>query len=783
MDVEWLRQIFSSFGQVVDVFIPIKRSSSFNTKFGFIRFKEKEEAFRAVDALDGLLIRNFRIFVQLAKYSKPTPNAARSYQKVQGRKMGSFDSKWKPIISEDHCKQRALDPPSFADIVRGVSNGIKTKLVEAKEADMVWLGKSAVGQLINYCYVNTLQDLFISNDYFDCINEVVYVKINGVSYPVKVVEDPLAETSWEKRVFTSIEIKKGHVIDGKEVLVEIDPKDDNSFDFDAHEAQDKGISEESRIDLLDGVVLPTVDESDDNSFCSVDPTSVKVEDDGRDDELGGGLESFIGILIYPIWETKLSFRTLIFNPNDKRITYQGDATAAGGLIQVTKNLQNTPSKGSVGRATYSSPIHLWDNKTGNLTDFNTHFSFIIQPINTSSNYAPSDGLAFFLSPYNATIPVGSGGGYLALFDSSTALNYTENQIVAVEFDTYQNSWDPSTNHVGIDVNLIKSETYLSSNTSLANNETANAWVNYNSTTQTLSVYLTYEDNPVFQGNYNLSYVVNLTEVLPEWISVGFSAAAGEGTEIHNIVSWTFNSTLGGSSNSTPGSPPPSSTPTGNKTNLRLMVGLAVGIGVLICGVGLFWFMKWKQIVLRGKNDVDVDDSTDDDDDYEEGKASKESDVYSFGVVALEIACGRKPMEVNRDLGQVSIIEWVWSLYGKGQIFEVVDKDLTMKYDEHQIERLMLVGLCCCHPDHNLRPSIRQVINILTFEAPLPILPSQMPVPIYLSPPMCMPSYSSSVLTTDSNKDKNQCSSSSKGQSCYSSFSIESPKALLQNHEG
>ncbi|GAB4848822.1 L-type lectin-domain containing receptor kinase IX.1, partial [Ancistrocladus abbreviatus] len=27
-----------------------------------------------------------------------------------------------------------------------------------------------------------------------------------------------------------------------------------------------------------------------------------------------------------------------------------------------------------------------------------------------------------------------------------------------------------------------------------------------------------------------------------------------------------------------------------------------------------------------------------------GKASKESDVYSFGVVALEIACGRKPVQ-------------------------------------------------------------------------------------------------------------------------------------------
>lgn len=31
-----------------------------------------------------------------------------------------------------------------------------------------------------------------------------------------------------------------------------------------------------------------------------------------------------------------------------------------------------------------------------------------------------------------------------------------------------------------------------------------------------------------------------------------------------------------------------------------------------------------------------------------GQASRETDVYSFGVVALEIACGRKPMELKAD---------------------------------------------------------------------------------------------------------------------------------------
>ncbi|KAI8540899.1 hypothetical protein RHMOL_Rhmol08G0021100 [Rhododendron molle] len=141
-----------------------------------------------------------------------------------------------------------------------------------------------------------------------------------------------------------------------------------------------------------------------------------------------------------------------------------------------------------------------------------------------------------------------------------------------------------------------------------------------------------------------------------------------------------------------------------------------------------------------------------------GKSSKESDVYSFGVVALEIACGRKPIDLNRNPSHIRLSEWVWSLYGQGQLREAVDKDLTMEYNELQVERLMLVGLWCCHPDHNLRPSIRQAINVLIFEAPLPVLPSQMPVPVYFSPSMCMPSYTSSVVTTDSDKDRTSSSS-------------------------
>jgi serine/threonine protein kinase len=116
-----------------------------------------------------------------------------------------------------------------------------------------------------------------------------------------------------------------------------------------------------------------------------------------------------------------------------------------------------------------------------------------------------------------------------------------------------------------------------------------------------------------------------------------------------------------------------------------------------------------------------------------GKASKESDVYSFGIVALEIACGRKPIKINALEDQVVMVEWVRKLYGIGKVLEAADPRLGGDFDEPQMERLMIVGLWCSHPNRNLRPSVREAIHVLNFEAPLPILPSNMPGTTHLAP--------------------------------------------------
>ncbi|KAL7585111.1 hypothetical protein Lser_V15G45967 [Lactuca serriola] len=132
-----------------------------------------------------------------------------------------------------------------------------------------------------------------------------------------------------------------------------------------------------------------------------------------------------------------------------------------------------------------------------------------------------------------------------------------------------------------------------------------------------------------------------------------------------------------------------------------------------------------------------------------GKATKESDVFSFGVVALEIACGRKPIEYLVPEKQIRLVQWVWELYGSGTLLEAVDPGLGLDFEEEEVKRLMILGLWCVHPDSDFRPSMRQAIQVLNSEASLPILPSKMPVASYVSSPISSSYSDASIVKTQS----------------------------------
>ncbi|RCV35134.1 hypothetical protein SETIT_7G215500v2 [Setaria italica] len=157
------------------------------------------------------------------------------------------------------------------------------------------------------------------------------------------------------------------------------------------------------------------------------------------------------------------------------------------------------------------------------------------------------------------------------------------------------------------------------------------------------------------------------------------------------------------------------------------------------------------------------------------RATTRSDVYSFGVVLLEIACGRKPVIHEEDEGRVLLVRWVWELYGSGELLAAADARL-LDAPEAEVERALVVGLWCAHPDSAARPSIRQAMGVLQFEAPLPELPLEMPVAMY-GPPGGGGNPSSNTTSSSSGRSgRSRGRTSTSEQTAHSSSASSSAKS-------
>ncbi|XP_010068310.1 anti-H(O) lectin 1-like [Eucalyptus grandis] len=266
--------------------------------------------------------------------------------------------------------------------------------------------------------------------------------------------------------------------------------------------------------------------------------------------------TIVTCLFIPRATSAVSFSTTAFdfpsfNPNDHNISYEGDAHASKTSVQLTVNQRDKALNGSAGRATYVKPMHLWDKSTGNVADFTTQFSFAISSLG-SNVYA--DGISFFLAPNGSQIPPFSAGGYLALVSSQS--NYSDSNsdsFVAVEFDTYVNPWDPSYKHIGIDINSVNSVTTDPWNWNrIGSGGRVHATIAYDSSVQNLSVLLIDDesDGSLSINQSSLSLIINLTEYLPEWVTIGFTATTGSNFELHSLYSWNFSSSLQIESNET-----------------------------------------------------------------------------------------------------------------------------------------------------------------------------------------------------------------------------------------
>ncbi|KAF2303194.1 hypothetical protein GH714_014478 [Hevea brasiliensis] len=104
-----------------------------------------------------------------------------------------------------------------------------------------------------------------------------------------------------------------------------------------------------------------------------------------------------------------------------------------------------------------------------------------------------------------------------------------------------------------------------------------------------------------------------------------------------------------------------------------------------------------------------------------GKATTKTDVYAFGAFLLEVACGRRPIERREQADDVILLDWVFSFWVRGEILEARDPNLGPNYIPEEVELVLKLGLLCSHSVPEARPSMRQVLQFLEWDIPLPEL--------------------------------------------------------------
>jgi hypothetical protein len=256
------------------------------------------------------------------------------------------------------------------------------------------------------------------------------------------------------------------------------------------------------------------------------------------------LMHLVNIQAAPFFSGQINFTFDVFDRTAKDYSYlksQGDSSIVSGALQITPNTINEPDKlnNKAGRVMYSKPFKLWSSDD-NHASFNSTFLINMQ---RQPDWTAGEGLAFLIAP-DISMPAASFGQWLGLTNAATDGNHT-NRIVAIEFDTEKQDYDPDDNHIGLNINSVRSNKTVSLNDyriKLSPEASTNhsVWVYYNGSSKLLDVYMWKEgeqapEKPLLRETINLKDYVNQRSYF------GFAASTGNDLEIelHSVLKWSL----------------------------------------------------------------------------------------------------------------------------------------------------------------------------------------------------------------------------------------------------
>ncbi|KAJ7968567.1 putative Kinase [Quillaja saponaria] len=235
----------------------------------------------------------------------------------------------------------------------------------------------------------------------------------------------------------------------------------------------------------------------------------------------------------------------VFNGfNSSGILLVGNATVDSRILTLTHR-----TRFSIGRALYPTKIPTKKPNSSYVYPFSTSFIFSMAPF---KNTLPGHGLVFIFTHVQG-IQGTSSAQHLGLFNLTNNGN-SSNHVFGVEFDVFKNQEfdDISDNHVGIDINSLKSLSsydagYWPDNRKnddeksfeelvLNNGENYQVWIDYADSLINVSMARAGMRRP---RTPLLNVSLNLSEVFEDEMYVGFTSATGQLVESHKVLGWSF----------------------------------------------------------------------------------------------------------------------------------------------------------------------------------------------------------------------------------------------------
>lgn len=277
------------------------------------------------------------------------------------------------------------------------------------------------------------------------------------------------------------------------------------------------------------------------------------------------------------------------------------ATISNQALQVTPDSTgNFTLTNQSGRIMFDQQFKLWEggvDLTSNssnsaykrVASFNT--SFLINIYQVNGSLTPGEGLAFVIAP-NRDLPPGSHGQYLGLTNATTDGNST-NHLIAIEFDTFKQDFDPDANHIGLNINSIRSEKTVSLSDfgfhlSPVGTKFFIVWIEYDGAKKLLQVYMVDEVNPSLSkprpADPIMTANLDISTIVSQYSYFGFAASTGSAIELNCVLRW--NLTV-------------EEIPEDKSIRTELKIAIGVGVPVLVilflCLAGAMYYLhnKWE----------------------------------------------------------------------------------------------------------------------------------------------------------------------------------------------